>query len=182
MTARKVMTSTHISLRKLTSKDSQFVLSLTTDKSWLQNIGDRGVTDTASASQFIEDKIIPLYATQGLGLMGVEDRELGCLVGLCGLLQREYFDFPDLGFALLPQFRGQGYMIAAAKITLQNPLARKSKIILATTLPSNIASIKTLRKLGFDGVGDIEVQNESVKLLMLTNYQHTRTPDECVSQ
>ena len=110
--------------------------------------------------------------------MGIEEKHSGKVVGLCGLLQRDYFEFPDLGFALLPQFRGLGYVFAAAQMTLESRLAKANKIILATTLPNNIASIKTLRKLGFDSVGDIEVHAERVKLMMRTNGYSARASSE----
>lgn len=109
-----------ISLRPVTLNDSPFILELTSDKDWLINIGDRGVCDVTTAEHYISDSLLSAYKTEGLGLMGIEDEKSGELAGLCGLLQRDYFDFPDLGFALLPRFRGLGFTIAAAKQTLQN--------------------------------------------------------------
>lgn len=136
------------------------------------------MTDNASAGRYIQDNLLSVYETDGLGLMGIEEKHSGKVVGLCGLLQRDYFEFPDLGFALLPQFRGLGYVFAAAQMTLESRLAKANKIILATTLPNNIASIKTLRKLGFDSVGDIEVHAERVKLMMRTNGYSARASSE----
>ena len=158
-----------ISLRPVTLQDSPFILELTSDKDWLINIGDRGVSDITTAENYISESLLSAYTTKGLGLMGIEDKKSGELAGVCGLLQRDYFEFPDLGFALLPRFRGLGFTVAAAKQTLQNALASKSKMILATALPSNIASISVLQKLNFETIGIVEINAEKVQLMGYCN-------------
>ena len=143
------MNADTIRLRQVTPNDNQFILALTTDKDWLLNIGDRGVHDPASAKQFIQESLLPNYQTDGLGLMGIEHIQTGELMGLCGLLQRDYFEYPDLGFALLPEYRGCGYVNMAAQQVLVNPLAQSARMILASTVTGNKASQNTLQKLGF---------------------------------
>ena len=81
--------------------------------------------------------------------MVVEDHSKNPL-GLCGLLKRSYLEAPDLGFAILPQHEGQGYMYESSKAIIQEGISKLGlKEVYATTLKSNQRSQRLLRNLGF---------------------------------
>ena len=71
-------------------------------------------------------------------------------MGVCGLVSRPDFDVPDLGYSLLDNYTKQGYVAAAAKMSINvaRELGRFSYLN-AITSPSNQASITVLEKLGF---------------------------------
>lgn len=129
--------------------DAAFMLGLLNDPSWLHFIGDRGVKTLADAQAYIASGPVAMYARLGHGFCVVETRRNAEPIGICGLSQRDYLDSPDLGFALLPQFGGQGYAYEAAAAVLLDAQTRLGLTrILATTRLDNITSQKLLEKLG----------------------------------
>jgi len=90
------------------------------------------------------------YARHGFGLNVVALRTTGDPIGICGLLKRDELPAPDLGFALLPRFRSQGYAFEAAEAVLSHARhTLRLERTLAITSPDNTASIKILETLGF---------------------------------
>jgi RimJ/RimL family protein N-acetyltransferase len=65
-------------------------------------------------------------------------------------IQRDYLDFPDFGFALLPNYQQKGFALEAASIYLSSLFQTNqySKII-AICMKENQSSINLLKKLGF---------------------------------
>ena len=155
------------SLRELNVDDAAFALRLTTDDEWLRFIGDRGVTDIASAKDFILNRIRPAYLKPNMGLMGIVDEATQALVGVCGLLQREYLSQPDLGFALLPEARGNGFVQAAAKQCIARAASSGINTLFAITTMDNQASQSSLLKLGFRADGVITVEDETLQRFVL---------------
>jgi RimJ/RimL family protein N-acetyltransferase len=156
-----------IKLRTLESTDDEFILALTTDPDWLKFIGDRGINDLSSAREYIAHQNTLCKREHGIGLMAIERIDDSKLVGLCGLLKRPYLDYPDLGFALLPEYRGKGYVTKAAGLVLASKLARQCKCIMAMTHPENTASQKVLLSLQFVKLGVIEMQTIPSTLFVL---------------
>ncbi len=59
-----------------------------------------------------------MYAATGFGLWVMVRTDDGALLGMSGLIKRAGLDDVDLGYALLPQFEGQGYASEAARAWL----------------------------------------------------------------
>jgi len=126
------------------------MLELLNEKPYLENIGDRGVSNLADAEAYILSGPVASYQKFGFGLYAVERKDPAELIGICGLLKREYLDDVDLGFALGQRFWGQGYARESAEAVMhyaRNTLGLKR--IVATTKPHNRDSEKLLEKLGF---------------------------------
>jgi RimJ/RimL family protein N-acetyltransferase len=89
-------------------------------------------------------------------------------IGIITFMKRTYLDHFDIGFAFLPQYNGKGYAYEAAKevLSIVSEMPEHS-IVLATTLPDNISSIRLLTKLGLCFVREIEVGSE--KLYVYSN-------------
>ena len=71
-------------------------------------------------------------------------------IGLCGLLKRDFLPAPDLGFALLPEYVGEGYACEAARGLLMH--AEKNlgiSRLYAIVKRGNHRSISLLERLGF---------------------------------
>jgi len=136
-------------LRQVDTNDAAFILELLNDSSFLQYVGDKQVRNLESAKNYILEGPVSSYQTYGYGLYLVELIETGEPIGICGLIKREFLGHADLGFALMPEYRGNGYAFESARATvdLARDKLRLEKIV-AITNPDNLGSIKLLDKLG----------------------------------
>lgn len=144
-----VLQTRRLDLRRFTAGDAAFIARLLNDPSWLRFIGDRGVRDEDSARAWIAERLVAAYDKQGFGLWAMQRRDDGALLGMCGLVKRDSLPDIDVGYALLPQFRGAGYAREAAAACLDygaNVLGLER--ILAITRPGNRSSIRVLESLG----------------------------------
>ncbi|MFI4982343.1 MAG: GNAT family N-acetyltransferase, partial [Nevskiales bacterium] len=114
----KVLETERLVLRRLVAEDAPFILELLSDPSWLRFIGDKGVRNLDDARLYIRIGPAAMYARLGHGLYLTELKDGGIPIGLCGLIKRDTLDDVDIGFAFLPQYRGQGYAREAAAATL----------------------------------------------------------------
>lgn len=129
--------------------DAPFILELLNDPGFIQNIGDRGVRTLAQANDYIESGPVVSYKKFGFGLNLVATRAPSARIGICGLLRRDFHPDVEIGFAFLPQFRGNGYAFEAASavMTLGLKTSRLERIVAAAAL-HNHASMKVLERLG----------------------------------
>jgi [ribosomal protein S5]-alanine N-acetyltransferase len=139
-----------LSLRKFTVDDAEFILTLLNEPAFLRYIGDKKVRNLDDARQYILNGPVASYERHGFGLNCVELRETHTPIGMCGLLKREELSDPDIGFALLPDFRNKGFAFEAADAVLQDARERLNlHRILAITSLDNETSIDLLQRLGF---------------------------------
>jgi len=137
-------------LRRLTVEDAPFILRLLNEPSFLQHVGDRGVTNLADAKQYILSGPVASYERHGFGLFLVELKESGAPIGICGLLKRDALDDVDLGFAFVPESWFKGYAFESTTATLAYAHdTHHLKRLVAITSQDNVASIELLVKLGF---------------------------------
>src|SRR5690349_2031823 len=134
-------------LRRFTVDDAGFILTLLNEPAFLRYIGDKKVRNLDDARQYILNGPMASYEQHGFGLNCVEMRESRTPIGMCGLLKREELPDPDIGFALLAEFRNQGLAFEAAEAVLKD--AHNLPRILAITTLDNEASINLLERLGF---------------------------------
>lgn len=156
-----------LTLRSLTYADSPFLIDLLNSEGWLTFIGDRHVRTHADVVTYLNNGPLNSYAQFGFGLARVALKDSDQPIGLCGLLQRDYLPYPDIGYALLPQFAGKGYALEAARHTLDmafGPLDLAK--ILATVMPANTASIQVLARLGMTQEGVIRPDGVATDLLL----------------
>lgn len=154
--------SQRLRLRALDEADAAFALELLNDPDFLAHIGDKGVRTLDDALAYLRNGPLASYAAHGFGLWGVEPREGGALLGMCGLLQRDWLDAPDIGYAFLPAARGRGIAREAAAATLA--LARSNfgaARVLAIVNPDNAASIRLLEGIGFVADGRVTPPGEA---------------------
>jgi len=136
-------------LRRLSAVDAPFLLELLNQRSWIDFIGERGVRTPAQASTYLAERIDAQFEKFGFGMWGAQLLHEPQLVGLVGLVKRDFLPGPDLGFALLDRYAGQGYAFEAASAVLPIAAALGHKRLLAITLPGNRRSINLLERLGF---------------------------------
>ena len=130
----------------MTSDHAAFIQQLLNTPGWLQFIGDRNVRSEAEAYAYINK--INENPTVTYWTVSLPDETPS--IGVISLIQRDYLEYPDIGFAFLPEFSGRGYAFEAASAVLDH-LRTESNYpqLYAATLPDNTASIKLLIKLGF---------------------------------
>jgi RimJ/RimL family protein N-acetyltransferase len=147
--ARDVLESERLRLRRLGRGDAAFVLRLVNDPDWRRYIGDRGVRTLGDAERYIDSGPVAMYERHGFGLLAVEKKDEPAPIGICGLLKRETLPDVDIGFAFLPEFRGRGYALEAARATLAwaRDVLRLPRVI-AITVPENARSRALLEKIG----------------------------------
>jgi ribosomal-protein-alanine N-acetyltransferase len=136
-------------LRQLTPDDGPFIFELLNDADFLANIGDRGVRTADDAVAYISNGPLASYARYGFGLYLVELKDAAAAIGLCGLLHRPTHPDVEIGFALLPRFRRQGYTLEAARAVMRLGTGSLGLTrIVAIAAPGNVASIRILESLG----------------------------------
>ena len=138
-----------LAIRPFTADDAPFVLELVNDPDFLLHIGDRKVRTLDDARAYIANGPQASYEKNGFGLSVVALKATGEAIGMCGLIRRDHLEDVDIGYAFLPEHRGQGYAREAAAATLAEARALGLGRILAVVSPANERSIALLEKLGF---------------------------------
>lgn len=164
-TPRPICSTPRLLIRELCLEDAPFLVELLNDADFLRFIGDRGVRSEQDARKYLRDGPLDSYARHGHGLWLVEHLADGWPIGICGLLRREQLDAPDIGFAYLPGFRGQGYGNEAGLAVLQHArVVLTMERVLAITQRDNAASIGLLNKLGLRRTGTVQLDAASPEL------------------
>ena len=156
-----ILETDRIRLAELGEADDAFVLALLNSPGFLANIGDRGVRTLADARRYICEGPATSYREHGFGLWKVTRRQDGLAVGMSGLIKRDSLEFPDLGYAFLPEHAGMGYATeAGAAVIALGFNAKGLARILAIVRPDNDASLRVLGKLGMTdrGIGQFDHQ------------------------
>ena len=166
--SRFVIETPHLLLRYMTvQEDAEFVLRLLNDPAFIQNIGDKGVRSIEDAGRYIDEGPRASYARFGFGLYTVVVKASGESIGICGLVKRDFLDDVDMGYALLPQFRGMGYAIEAASAAMRYGAdTLRIPRIVAITHPENERSIRVLEKLGLQSKGVLVLKGETRPTLL----------------
>lgn len=142
-----ILQTERLVLRPYQLSDADFILRLVNEPSFHQYIGDRKVRTRDDAIAYINARLLPSYLNYGYGLYQVDLRN-GTRVGMCGLVKRDAAEDPDVGFAFIPETWRRGYAFEAGTAVLQHARDLHLKRVLGITVPDNIASVKTLEKLG----------------------------------
>lgn len=156
-------------LREFTLDDAPFVLKLVNEPAWLENIGDKSVHSLDDACNYLLQGPIKSYQDNGYGLYLTELKLKGEPVGMCGLVKREFFENPDVGFAFLPQYWGLGFASEAARATLDYAQQHLHiNTVLGLTSMGNASSMRVLEKIGlkFDKVVDLPGYDEQSRLFV----------------
>ncbi len=148
-------------------QDAAFVMELLNSPKFIQYVGDREVRSEKEARDYIRDRMLPQLERLGYSNYTLVRKADGIKLGCCGLYDREGLEGVDLGFALLPQFEGQGYAFEASE-----ELKRAAKevfgisVIKGITSKDHYVSQKLLEKLGMSRAGTVILPEEDEELLV----------------
>ena len=164
-----ILETKRLQLRQYTKDDSHFTFALMNSEGWFKYIGDRNINSIAAAETYIEEKYVPSYSENGYGGYVVVLKGTGKPIGSCGLYKRPNLQYPDIGFAFLPDYMGKGYGFEAANAVLnyaKNEL--EFSTILAITVQANTASQKLLEKIGLRQIDTIFIEGDKEELLLFS--------------
>ncbi|NGY05696.1 GNAT family N-acetyltransferase [Solimonas terrae] len=154
---KSIIRSARLHLREAADGDADFIIALLNEPGFIRYIGDRRVRTPEDARGYI-GKLRDHYWRHGYGLYVVVLDDSAAPIGICGLLRREALDAPDIGFAFLHGYEGQGYAFEAAAAVLADARARlRITRVLALTMPDNERSMRLLRRLGLKRDREVEL-------------------------
>ena len=160
--------TTRLRLRRQTLDDAAFLIAVLNDPDFIRHIGDRGVRSLDDARAYLEAGALASYAEHGFGLWLVERKSDGAAMGVCGLVKRPAFDDVDVGYALLPAHRGQGYAREAVAATLAHARSRYGFArLIAVVSPDNTPSRRLLEREGFAFERMVRMAPEEAEILLL---------------
>ena len=139
-----------LDLEKITTDDAPLLLAVWNDPAFVRFVADRGIRNETEARVAIVDGPLHMYSRYGYGPYRIVRKSDGAAIGICGLFRRPFLDDPDLGYAVLPGFRGEGYASEAARqVLVVAALVFGLSRVKALIAPANEASIHVIEKLGF---------------------------------
>ncbi|HUS09259.1 MAG TPA: GNAT family N-acetyltransferase [Pyrinomonadaceae bacterium] len=156
-----VLETERLVLRRLSSANSEFILELLNQPSFLRYIGDKAVRNSDDAINYIQTGPVASYERFGFGLYLVELKDTAVPIGMCGLLKRDSLPDVDVGFAFLPAYWSRGYAFEAAVAVMNygREILGLRRIVAITSL-DNEASMRLLEKLGLKLEGLIKLAED----------------------
>ena len=160
-----ILETERLIIREITTDDAAFILELINTPKFHKYIGDRGVRTVEAAQEYLDERYLTSYRQHGYGLYAVCLKD-GTAIGNCGFVKREIFEYPDVGFAFLPDYESHGYGYESASAVLEYGRDTLGFTrVLAITSQDNDVSVKLLEKLGFEYQGLHEMSvTDTVKL------------------
>jgi RimJ/RimL family protein N-acetyltransferase len=153
------LTTGRLLLEPLSLTDSAFIIELVNTKGWLQFIGERNVHSESEAVAYIERINNNPTVTYWVAKL----KQGGTAIGVITLIQRDYLPHPDIGFAFLPAYAGNGFAYEAASAVLLKIIGDAGHAsIFAISMPENVSSIKLLNKLGLQFDKEVTVEKEKL--------------------
>lgn len=154
-------------IRPIKITDTSFILDLLNVEGWLQFIGDRNIKNLIDAEKYIQN----ILDNEKFFYSVFELKESNQPIGIVTFLYRDNQQFPDIGFAMLPEFESKGYAFEATKRYLEEILNEKqTNKVIAITLPSNSKSIKLIERLGLNFEDKFQDKSEILNRYSLTLF------------
>ncbi|MGI8638415.1 MAG: GNAT family N-acetyltransferase [Pyrinomonadaceae bacterium] len=181
----KILETERTILREIIESDAEFIFDLLNQPSFIKYIGDRNVRTLQSAREFIENRYRKSYREHGFGLYVVELKtdfsilkseiqnpksKIRTPIGICGFVKRDSLPDADIGFALLPQFCGEGYAFESADAVMKyGREVLGLKRVLAITSQDNESSGRLLERIGFKYDRLIKLPHDDEKLKLFSS-------------
>lgn len=148
-------------LNPLSLMDGKFILEILNSSGFIEFIGDREVRNVDHSFDYIRK----ILSNPAIKYWVVKLKDESASIGIVTLIQRNYLDHPDIGFAFLPGYSKKGYAFEATNEVLENLMISSAySCIFATTAVHNINSIQLLEKLGLKFDKEIVVEDKHLLL------------------
>ena len=158
-----------LTLRQFNFSDTEFIVQLLNNPSFIQNIGDRGVRTIADAEKYLENGPISSYERNGFGLLAVTLTDTGQIIGMCGLIKRPTLEDVDIGYAFLPEFWSKGYAFESVQTVMSHAKEVIGlKRVVAIVDPANARSIRLLEKIGMTFEKMVKLSEDDIDLKLFS--------------
>jgi RimJ/RimL family protein N-acetyltransferase len=155
-----------IFLKSLSQDDALFMYQLMNTSDWLEFIGNRNIKTVADATDYIKQ----VENNKDLNFWVIQSKSELKRVGVITIIKKPYLNYPDIGFAMLPEFYKRGFGFDGASIMLNYYFSDFNFMkILAISLKHNIPSIGLLIKLGFEFDKEIIHEGQTMNVYSKNN-------------
>ncbi len=172
-----IIESERLYLRTLSYADIDDLYTLIfSEKEVLKHTFGHALTNLAQVTEFLAES----GNFNGVfGLSALVERNSGQLIGLAGVLESRHLTELDyeFGFILAKKYWGKGYAkeIGQAQIDFIGEQLNVSRV-LAFVNQSNLASIKTIKRLGLEYLTTISLADRGEREVYVLNYHATKAP------
>jgi RimJ/RimL family protein N-acetyltransferase len=145
-------------IRHFELRDAQYIVNQLNQESFIRFIADKKVRNVNAAQKYLKEGPMASYQKFGFGMNIILLKHSDIPIGMCGLVKRDELEYPDLGYAFLPEYWGKGYA-AEASIAILNSAVNEHGLntILGITLADNQTSNCLLTRLGFTQKGIVDL-------------------------
>lgn len=167
----QIIETDRLVLGVITEEDADIMLAIWNDPAFIRNVNDRGIRTIDEARVAVRDGAQKMYNDHGYGPYWMQLKSDGARIGICGLFKRENLDDPDIGFAVLPDWVGQGYAGEAAQAVVAYARDQLNlPAITAIVSPGNVPSIGLIKKLGlsFERMVTMPGDDEAIELYSMS--------------
>lgn len=135
-------------VRHLTRQDVETMTAVYGNAEAMRWVGDGSPLDRAGCEKWI-DVTLSNYQERGYGMSALQLKTSGTVIGFCGIVHPHQQQEPEIKYALLQDFWGQG--LATEAVAGMLTYAREAlglQRVIATVAPENLASQCILIKSG----------------------------------
>ena len=158
-----------LTLNPLEVSDSKFILELVNTEGWLKFIGDRNVHSIEDAAGYTQR----IISNPDILYWVVRPKHQNDSIGIITLIKRKELTWPDIGFAFLPRYHGNGYAAEIAGATMDYAKQQLHiSHITAITAKDNEKSIRLLEKIGLQFTGTVNNPGTNEELLLYSDQQN----------
>lgn len=144
-----VLETERLRLRRFREDDLDALARWQTDPRFMEHMGRASMSRAESAAAL--RRYDTHWQEHGFGLLALEDRGTGALVGRSGVqYHREWADDPEVGWGVDPDWWGRGLATEAGAACVRwafDELGRERLVSICTR--GNLASRRVMEKLGF---------------------------------
>lgn len=167
-----ILHTERLTLRELTIADVPALAPILGDAE-VMRYSVRGPLSESAVAEFVQ-WAIRCYAVDGFGPWAVIERSTGALAGFCALNREEVdrVEEVEIGYRLGTAFWGRGLATEMAMATLVHGFETLGlSSIIAIVQPANVASVRVIRKTGFNDFVYSQYHRLGVRIYRLTREQ-----------
>ena len=158
------LTTARLTLRPFRLTDADSLFALHSDPNVTRYAG--GLKTRAESDEILH-RLVDRLATTGFGLLAVEEKGSGLVIGWCGVQQMRHLDGYEVIYALQYGHWGQGLAFEAAQPVVESAFRISDVLvdsIFGLVFPQNTRSIRVLEKLGMSYIKtvlDVDTSKEA---------------------
>ncbi|WP_238882529.1 GNAT family N-acetyltransferase [Clostridium sp. YIM B02551] len=157
-----VLETERLLLRRVERSDAKYIFRLRSDETYCKFTGIKKYKDINEAIKYI-DRIHKDIESKECILWSICSKDTNEFIGGISLWDiKEEEKQSEIGYDLLPEFRGEGYIQEAIKVVISYAFNELNfrKIVAKEVRTENIKSMKVLEESGFEVIKKYEVVTE----------------------